>query len=128
MKFRRERTPSHWLVQDIYLRDTWGSPFNVSRSRRWSLRRVFFTAMILFGVVDVVLAVVFIGARFLPERPVNTVALNPTRAATVFAFQPTAPRATRTPAPTKRPPTPTRQPTRAPTQLPPAAKPTVVPT
>lgn len=125
MKFRRERTPSHWLVQDIYLRDTWGSPFNVSRSRRWTRRRVFFAAMVLFGVVDVVLALILLFGNFLLPRPTNPAQRNPTRIATVFAFVPTsAPRPTRTPAPTKRPATPTRAPTNAPTQ----SKPTAVPT
>ncbi len=126
MKFKRERTPSPWLVHDIYLRDTWGSPFNVSRSRRWNLRRVFFAAMIVFGFVDAALALFFVIAYLFPPRPVNTAQRNPTRTVTVVARQGTnAPRATRTSAPTQRPPTasrpPTRlaQPTAAPTQPPP---------
>ncbi len=121
MKFRRERTPSHWLVQDIYLRDTWGSPFNVSRRRRWSLRSIFLGAMILFGIVDACLAVFFLGALWLPPRAVNTVQRsNATRAATAVAVKPTnAPRPTRTP--TRLPPTATRPP--PPTAVPPTAQP-----
>jgi hypothetical protein len=122
MKFKRERTPSPWLVQDIYLRDTWGSPFNVSRSRRWSLRRVFFTAMLLFGIVDACLAAFFAIAYFFPPRPVNTAQRNLTPRATVVARQATtAPRPTRTRVPTNPPPAATRavQPTAAPIQPPP---------
>lgn len=123
MKFRRERTPSPWLVHDIYLRDTWGSPFNVSRSRRWSLRRFFLTAMILFGVVDACLAVFFVGAYFTQPRTANTARRqNPTRVVAVAAPQATeTPRPTRERAPTQIPPTraPTIAPTTAPTQPPP---------
>lgn len=133
MKFRRERTPSHWLVQDIYLRDTWGSPFYVSRSRRWNWRRIFFAAMVLFGIVDAVLAAFFLLASLLPPRPTN-IALNASRASTATAQAKTAAKQpttvargnTRTPAPTKRPPTPTRASTRVPTQ--PPAQPTLTPT
>lgn len=122
MKFRRERTPSPWLVHDIYLRDTWGSPFNVSRSRRWSRRRLFMTAMVLFGIVDLFLAAFFAVAFLFPPRAVNTARRNPTRAATVVARQATnPPQPTR--APTRRPPapTPTRlpEPTSVPTDAPP---------
>ena len=147
MKLKRERTPSPWLVHDIYLRDTWGSPFNVSRSRRWNLRRIFLTAMILFGIVDACLAAFFVVAYLFPPRAVNTAQRNPTRAVntaqrnptravTTTAKQPspTARRATRTPRPTNIPPSPTRAatrvPTRAPTPVPPPTEiipPTAVP-
>lgn len=125
MKFRREKKPSPWLVQDIYLRDTWGSPFNVSRSRRWSLRRVFFAAMIVFGMVDACLAAFFVIAYLFPPRPAPTAQRSPTRVATVVARQATAPpvRATATPPPTVLPPTATR-PVAAPINPPP---PTVAP-
>lgn len=120
MKFKRERTPSHWLVQDIYLRDTWGSPFNVSRSRRWTLRRIFLTAMILFGVVDACLGVFLLGA-YLFRPAANTAQRNATRVNTVVARLATVPpQSAQTRAPTQRPPTQTPQPpTAAPTNPPP---------
>lgn len=93
MKFRRERKPSPWLVQDIYLRDTWGSPFNVSRRRRWSLRRLFVTAMVVFAIVDLALAAFFGIAFLFQPRASNTAQRNPTRAVVARAV-------TATPQPT----------------------------
>lgn len=113
MNFRRKRTPSPWLVQDIYLRDNWGSPFNPSRARRWSLRRVFVTAMLLFAIVDVCLVTFFAIAYFFPPRAVNTAQRNPTRVAKAVAVQPTATAPNSTP-----PPPPTLAPTVAPTKIP----------
>lgn len=132
MKFKRERNPSPWLVHDIYLRDTWGDPFHVPRSRRWSLRRIFLVAMLAFGLVDACLAAFFVIAYLYPPRVVATNAprRTPTRAATVVAKRVTdTPRPPRTLTPTKPPPMPTRTLTRAPTQLPTAApaQPTQVP-
>lgn len=123
MKFRRERKPSPWFVHDIYLRDTWGIPFYVSRSPRWNWRRTFYIAMLVFGIVDVALASFFIIAWLLSARPAKTAsAPRPTRFAVAAATQqPTtvALRPTRTTAPTKRAPAPTRTATRAPAKAPP---------
>lgn len=131
MKFKRERKSSPWYVHDIYLRDTWGTPYYVSRSRRWDLRRFFVLALILFGIVDVALASFLLIAYLFPPRP-STTAGNPpaTRIVTAVARQPTvvARRTSPTPAPTKRPPTRTpRPPTPVPTEPPPppTAQPTV---
>ncbi len=126
MKLKRERTPSPWLVHDIYLRDTWGNPFNVSRSRRWNLRRLFLVAMIVFGIVDMCLAVFFVAAYVFP-RASRVAQRSPTRGATVVARQALPPaRATRTPRPTKVPPSPTRPPTRVPTRVPTLPPPTEI--
>lgn len=105
MKFRRERKPSPWLVHDIYLRDTWGSPFNVPRSRRWSLRRIFITAMVIFALVDLALAAFFGVAFLFQPRTNNTAQRNPTRVPVI------ARAVTATPQPPE-------QPTQQPTPLP----------
>lgn len=134
MKFKRERRPSPWYVHDIYLRDTWGIPFYVSRSRRWNPRRFFLFALVVFGIVDVCLGSFLVIAYLFPPRP-GTTARNavPTRVVTTTAKKPTvvARRASPVPPPTNRPPTRTpRPPTPAPTSLPQptAEQPTAVPT
>lgn len=131
MKFKRERKPSPWFVHDIYLRDTWGIPFYVSRSPRSKRRQFFIILLVLFGIVDAALAV-FLGIAYLfPQRSVSTaVKVNSTLTAQARQ-QPTriARRTTLTPAPTRRLPTPTRRATRAITVAPPppTSNPTPVP-
>lgn len=118
MKFKRGRKPSPWFVHDIYLRDTWGTPFYVSRRRPFSPRRLFIVAMVLFGLVDLVLVSIFLLAPLLPQRASNTARRAPTRVVTAVAKKETA-------APT---PTHTRLPTRPPptdTPIPPTAAPTI---
>ncbi|MBI4671146.1 MAG: right-handed parallel beta-helix repeat-containing protein [Chloroflexi bacterium] len=126
MKFHRERKPSPWLVQNLYLRDTWGYTYGLSRPRRFDPRRFFIWAMLAFAVVDVVLAVVFLFAFLFPPRPtLSTAKRSVTRTPTVFA-RPASP----TPEPTQPPPAATRvrptksAPTRIATQAPPPAEPT----
>src|SRR5262245_47427886 len=129
MKFRRERKPSPWVVHDIYLRDTWGSPFNVSRSRRWNLRKIFLTAMIVFGIVDVCLVAAWFSGVFAPKNARTTAQRSPTRLVTAAARQPTvvARAVSPTPPPTAVPPTPapptvvaTEPPPPVPTEAPPS--------
>ncbi len=132
MKFRRERTPSHWLVQDLYLRDTWGYTYGLSRQRRFNTRRFFVIAMIIFGIVDLGLAVFFVGASLFPPRPTPNAAKGgvPAGRITQEALRPTVfargvtPTNAPTKAPTRRAPTATR--TRVPTAAP-TARPTKVP-
>lgn len=130
MKFKRERTPSHWFVKDIYLRDTWGDPYYLSRPRRFNYRRLFILAMVLFGLVDLVLVGVFgLGLLFPPRAPAAA-ARRPaaTRAPTLAALLPTlvARRTTPLPPPTQRPaPKPTQVPPVPPTAAP--VEPTAAP-
>lgn len=92
--------------------------------------------MVVFFLVDLALAGIFVVGTLFPPRP-NTTARgsNPTRTVIAVAQQPTrAPRATRTPAPTEIPPTDTPpQPTPeatalAPTDVPPTEAPPPLPT
>jgi hypothetical protein len=128
MKFHRERKPSPWLVQNIYLRDTWGQTYYLSRPRRFSLRRFFILVMALFGALDLVLATVLVFAWLLAALlPASTAGapraarpITPAVAArTVIARGVTStPRPTQLSAPTRRP---TNAPTARPTQVPPTA-------
>lgn len=83
--------------------------------------------MIVFGVVDALLAVVFLIGYVLQPRAINTAQRNPTRVTTVVARAVTAaPQPTRTRVPTQRPPTQV-PPTAAPTNPPPTAAPLLPP-
>jgi hypothetical protein len=133
MKTKRDRT-SPWLVQDIYLRDTWGKTYYVSRRRRFDARRFFVAAMVLFGLVDVFLASIFALAYLYPTRTTPVVAVRrpaATRIATAAARVPT--KVAQVPTPTRAPPTArAASPTPPPTQVPPTAfvalvQPTAVP-
>lgn len=135
MKFRRERNSSPWLVQNIYLRESWGYTYGLARKRRFDRRQFFILAMVLFGLFDVVLVSFLAFAWLFPQRPANVASSRNTRTPTVSAQQRTAvaKRVTPTPAPTKPPktatrkPQPTREPTREPTPLPPEPTQPVVP-
>ncbi len=128
MKFKRERTPSQWYVKDIYLRDTWGQPYYLSRPRRSNLRRWFVLAMVLFGIVDLVLVAIYGAFVLFPARaPAATARRVPTRVA------PTAPPSQRTvvarrvtPLPPPTQPPPTSAPVIVPTAVPPTPAPTTV--
>lgn len=125
MKFRRERSHVHWLVQDLYVRETWGQPYYRAPQRRFDLRRFFIVAMIVFGLVDAALATLWVGGSLLaPGMP--TKVARPLRAATRPATRVSQPVTTPVASPTSRSPlarptpvptrvvTPTSRPTRAP--------------
>lgn len=129
MKFHRGRKSSPWLVQNLYLRDTWGYTYGLSRPRRLDRRRFFIWVMVAFAFLDVVLAVIFLFAYIFPPRPAPATARRAaTRTPTVFAHpaSPTPEPTTVSLAPTRVPPT-QRPPTRAPTPPPPEPTQPVVP-
>lgn len=133
MKFKRERTPSRWLVQDLYLRDTWGYTYYLSRPRRFNLRRFFVWAVVIFGLVDLLFACVLLFSLVLIPRVNRLTAQRPAanRAAPIAVAQPTAsgklaiPVRTATAVTARRPPTPPRA---RPTNTPAARARTAVPT
>ncbi len=137
MKFKRKQTPTHWLVEDLYLRESWGKPYSpVAPARGSNLRRFFVLAMVIFGIVDVIVASIYMMGVLFPTRATNpTAARNAaTNVPTKLARPPTAvaQRANPTRTPTRRLPTSTRAPTIIPTRRPalptqaPAAPPTQV--
>ena len=78
MNFRRNRKSS-WRVPNLYLRDSWGQTYGLARPQRFDLKRFFLYAMILFGVLDVVLVLVFLVVSLFPARPAPSVARRATR-------------------------------------------------
>src|SRR5581483_1998114 len=143
MKFKRKQTPTHWLVEDLYLRESWGKPYSpIAPSRGSNLRRLFVMAMVIFGIVDVIVASIYMMGILFPTRPAsNTAAARnaatsvPTKSArppTAVAqrVNPTRTPTRRAPSPMPRPrtATPTRGPAQptTPPQPPPAAPPTHV--
>jgi|GEM_PF-3128653 hypothetical protein len=121
MKFLRPRKPSPWRVPDIYLRDTWGQTYGLARPRQFDRRRFFLYAMLVFGAVDVVLALVFLAWSLFPSRPAPATARRPARTPTAVAARQVTPTAEwqATAAPTNPPAaTRTRRPAQAPTRAP----------
>lgn len=126
MKGKRNRSP--WLVQDLYLSESWGRTHYVSRRRHFDLRRFFVLAMVVFGAVDLALGVLFVSGALNPGSAPGIAGLDavagriPTISGSVGLSGPTRFAVRASPAPTRRPPT-ARPPTQAPT-----AAPTAVPT
>ncbi len=134
MNFRRNRKNS-WRVPNLYLRDSWGQSYGLARPQRFDLKRFFLYAMILFGIADVLLVLVFLFVSLFPARPASPVARRVTRTPAVTAVaqhtataapEPTE-QATGEPAATRvRRRTRTPAPTAVPTQAPEPTLPVVV--
>lgn len=103
MKFNRQRRAPLWLVEDLYLRPSWGARYYLSRPRRFDRRQFFFILMLAVGLFDAGLAAFLVIATFFPAaRPPSSVASRNAATRTVIARA----------QPTDTPEVPTRQPTR----------------